>query len=230
VLSVLTASWQPHANWSVNGSFSGLDCKERRQTLQSTYMNPDWGFRVTGRVLRQNEFNEIPVTEFSPFVSVLGVYAPYVQWQLDASKTLFHPVEVGAGFLARQLIEGADEGLYNHEFNQGYVSVTASPFLLDDSTLTVRADGWDGEGRDFGTVGGSFEKRFGKTVRLLFGTDYSIYRIDELTGKEHYRDRQFFGRVRWNASQRLELSLGYRYAYDSLDRYQIVDVICGIRF
>jgi hypothetical protein len=187
---------------------------------------------VNLRLVRQNQFSEIPVTEFSPFVATLGVYEPFFQWQVDGGGPLVGSLDLAAGYARRRLIEGAEEGLFNHEFDHAYAIATLGACPWPSTSLHLRGDGWNGGGRDLVAVGGGLEARLGekKEWRGEIGTDYALYRVDVQTGQERLDDRRFYGRVRRKIGERLDFGIGYRYEVDDIDRYHVADVVLGIRF
>ncbi len=232
LLTVLAVEGSPDPRIRARGTFSMLDAKERRETAEIAFFDPESRIRVNARFVRQNDITEIPVTEFSPYVAVLGVLEPYFQFQVDAGAPVLGPLEVAAGYARRELIEGAEEGLYNHEFDHGYAIATLVSFPWAPTSLHVRADGWNGGGQDFGTLGGGAEARFGEKEewRAELGTDYSLYRIDLVTGEERFRDRLYYGRVRRRLGEHLDLGVAYRYERDDLDEYHVADLVLGVRF
>jgi hypothetical protein len=230
LLSALSGEWRPGRRLTLRGSFSMLDGTERRQTVAAFFYEPEWGLRLQARAVRQNQFTGFPVTDFSPFVAVLGQYSPFFEAGVDGSKTLLEWAEIAAGYRLRRLIEGADEELFNHEFDQGWSMLVLRPKLVPDSSLFLRADVWNSDGPDFATYGVGMEKQFGREWRGEIGTDYALYRVDLTSGEEKLRDRWYYGRVRWRARENLDLGLRYRFEKDDEDRYHVFDVVVGWRF
>lgn len=230
LLSVFGVEWRPSQHFMARGSFSMLDDTERRQNFALSYVDSDNGFRASGEILRQNEFTELPVTEFSPFVTTLGAYSPYLEGRINASKTLFKPVELGGGYRIRRIIEGNGESLYNHEFDHVYGSLTLDPFPVEEFVVSLRGDLYESDDIHSGGGGLSIEKRFGKIARLTASTDYSLYRLDYLTGEERFRSREYALRARVNVTERVSVGAGYRFEIDAFNEYHVADFNLIIRF
>lgn len=230
LLSVFGAEWHPLKTLTARGSYSMLDTKERRENFSLNYADSDAGFRASGEILRQNDFTDLPATEFSPMVGVLGNYHPYLEGRLNASKTLFKPAELGAGYRIRRLLEGTSEGLFNHEFDQVYAVLTLDPFPIEDVAVSVRGDLFDGNSVNTGGGGVSIEKRFGKTARIEASTDYTLYRLDYILGEERFRSREYALRGKVKLSERISIGAGYRFESDSLGEYHVADFNLIIRF
>ena len=232
LLTVLAVEGSPDPRIRARGTFSMLDAKERRETAEIYFFDPASRIRMNARLVRQNDITDIPVTEFSPYAAVLGVLEPYFQFQVDAGAPIVEPLEVALGYARRELIEGADEGLFNHEFDHGYAIATLVSFPWPETSLNVRGDGWNAGGEDVLTLGGGVEARFGEKEewRAEVGTDYSLYRVDFFTGEERLRDRVYYGRVRRRLGEHLDLGLAYRYERDDLDEYHVADLVVGLRF
>lgn len=231
VLSTLTADWRPNEMWTVRGMGSLLGTAWQKGTLDATFVDATAGIRVTGRFVQQSEYTEFPVTEFSPFIGVEGYYAPYIQEHLDASWSIGKLLEIGAGVQARELINGAEEALYNHEFVHYYGNATLTPIPDNQLYFTVRADGY--QTNDFGTFSGfgaSIEKRWDKQSRIEVGTDYALYRIDYTTGNENFDDRVYYARARIPLTKAITLGVGYRFEEDGIDSYNVADAFLNFRF
>lgn len=215
--------------WSFGGSASWVDTRDRRQVVDVRYNSEDWGLTGSLRVVRQNAVVEFQSSEISPYVVIMGKYAPYYQYQLDLYQPLGEKYGIGGGMNLRHLENSSDEGLYNHDFRNVYLSFTATE-LWTGARATVQGDLWDSDGDDIYSVGFELEQKVKDLLRIRLGTSYHLYRIDLFTGDERERDRVYYAKFRWHLTPRLDLDTDYQYERDSITEYHTVTAGLGLWF
>ena len=205
--------------WTVLASGSWNDTRDRRQSLELRYLSDAVGFLGQFRFLRQNGIVEFQPSEFSPYVYVMGEYAPYFQYMLDLHQPIGEKFGIGAGLNFRHLEDYNDNGLYNHSFENFYLSFDVAK-LWDGMRANLQGDIWESNEQDVYTLGFELEQAF-EICRIRAGTGFSLYRIDPFTGEETDRDRVYYVKVRWHLMKHLDLDTEYTYERNSESEYHI---------
>ena len=225
-VTILRGDYRPDSAWTLRGTASWNDTRERRQTVEVRYLDAPSGLVAHLRLRRQNAVVDFLSSEISPYVLVQGRYAPYYQAQIDLDQELGEHFSLGGGALIRELEDSDDAGRFNHSFRNAYLSLGAREFW-PGFAASVRGDAWDADGEDIYTVGAELEQRFARRVRARVGTSYSLYRFDAITGEERHRDRIYYARIRWTLWRGLDFDTDYQYERDSITEYHTV--ITGLR-
>jgi hypothetical protein len=205
--------------WSIAAAGSWNDTRDRRQTLDLRYLSEAIGLSGNFRFLRQNGVVDFQTNELSPYIYVMGEYAPFFQYQLDLHQPIAEKFGLGGGFNIRQLEDSADSSTFNHAFRDYYLAFDAAQ-LWPGMKAVLRGDIWDSDGDDIYSAGVELEQKVW-IVRIRVGTDYSLYRFDAFTGTEKNRDRVYYLKVRWSLTENLELDTEYTYEKDSDSDYHI---------
>ncbi len=220
-LYAIHADYRITDEWSTNVSASWVEERDRRQLIDLRYVSKNWGSSVYGRVLRQNGIVDFLSSELSAFQLVQGSYAPFFQYQIDAHQPIAEHFGVGTGVSVRELEDSSDEGLFNHEYQNVYLSFDARD-VWRGGRISLRGDLFNSDNDEIYAAGVEAEQRFAKAWRIRIGTDYSLYRFDEFTGTERDRDRLYYVKVLWKATDWLHLDSQYRYEKDSHSEYHVV--------
>ena len=217
-LTILRARYRLGESWALRSQFSWVGDRDRRQLIDLRYLSPEYGTQVILRGLRQNGIVDFLSDELSTYQLIQGSYAPYYQVQLDASQPLGEHFAVGGGVQSRHLEDSSDEGLFNREFRNVYLTLDVErPW--PGARLSLRGDLWDASDEDVHGLGFELDQELGEFLRARIGTSYSLYRFDEFTGTERERDRQYYVRLDWKLGEGLQLDTDYVYERDSSTEY-----------
>lgn len=211
--------------WTVGATASWVDTRDRRQTVELRYLSEASGFSAQFRGMRQNGIVEF-ANEISPYVIVMGDYAPFYQCQLDLHQPIGEQFGIGGGTNLRQLEHPSDSGLYNHSYMNFYLSFDVAK-LWEGMRLNVRGDWWESDGDDIYTAGLELAQDISKIATARVGTSYSLYKFDLFTGEERERDRVYYVKVRWHATRHLDIDTEYQYETDSDSEYHVA--LGGVR-
>jgi hypothetical protein len=214
------------SEWTASASASWVDGRDRRQVVEAQYLSEGWGHSARLRALRQNGVVEIDSTELSPYVFVEGRYAPHYQLDLDLEQPLGEVLAIGGGLRVRELEDSGDAGAFNHSFRNYHLSLHARG-LWEGSVAALTGEAWDADGEDIYTLGFELEQKVVDLLRARFGTSYSLYRFDPLSGEERDHDRVYYARLRWSLGKRLSLDTDYQYEVDSVTEYHTLTT--GVR-
>ena len=127
------------------------------------------------------------------------------------------------------LEDSSDEGLYNRDFRNFYLSLDAKD-LWPGGRASIQGDLWDSDQDDIYSVGFELEQKVEDFLRIRVGTSYHLYRIDLFTGNERERDRVYYAKFRWHLTPRLDLDTDYQYERDSITEYHTVTAGLGLWF
>lgn len=212
--------------WMVRAYASWTEDRDRRQFVEVRHLSEWLGLLAHLRLLRQNSIVEQQVDEVSPFIYVVGRYAPFYQMQLDLHQPIGSVFGVGGGVNLRQLDDESDKGQFNHSFQNYYLALDLRD-LWPAMTASLRGDAWNADRRDIYSVSLELEQRILEDWRVRAGTSFSLYRLDPFTGEERERDRVYYLKLLWKLLRHVELEVEYQFERDSITEYH--NLISGVR-
>lgn len=214
---------------TLHGRYNFADWESRDYLVRGTFQQPEWGF------LFQAGFHQVIKTlfqystELDYYFPLLREYRPYWEVDLHASKGLGDHFVVDGGVLLRQLSSEDSEGIFNHEFVRYYLTPGTRNWPVEGMSLSLTGEVWDQPGEDeVYTLGGEISQRILKVLNASFGSTYSLYQYDFLSGQERIHDRTFYWKLEYQVLKDLKLAGLYRLERDDLSTYHTVEV--GLRY
>jgi hypothetical protein len=225
---VSAAFWQGFGDrFNVHGRYNLLDGESRDYLVRGTYREAPHDFFLQAsfhhvvKVLR--DFS----TELDPYYSILREYKPFWEVDIHASKGIGRHVVVDGGIFFRELVDSEDESTFNHEFRRFFLTPGTRDWPWEGMSLSVTGDLWDADDTVL-TAGAEVSQRFLKALVASFGSYYSLYRVDYLTGDERTHDRTFFWKLEYQVLKDLKLMGMYELERDDFDTYHTVEL--GLRY
>lgn len=203
----------------LEGAYTRLESIDRDLRLLGTWLDQENDLQVRlsyYELLQAQSFNS---TELDPFSYVLGVWQPFTQSALVASKGFGETFNLQGGIDLRNVNDSADEGTYNRDVNRYYL--TANLLRLGDlgTGLSVTADLWQGGGRDISSWGADLTQPFGDRYEGALGTFYSLYKTDLVTGVEREDVRAYFARFHMDLSADTSFEIRYQFEQTDFEDY-----------
>lgn len=214
----------------LEGFYSRLDSEDRDVRLRGTWSDPAEDFSVQlgyYQLLQAQGFNS---TEFDPFSYVAGVWYPFTQVTLLATKGIGEHFGLQAGIDTRNVDDQDDIGTYNRDVDRYYLTANLLQLSSSGTTVSITGDLWRGSGRDIQSWGADLRQPLGSRFEGAVGTYYSLYKTDLLTGVEHEDVRTFYGKLEYEASQAMTYDVGYEYEDTNFEDYHQVKLRMAWRF
>jgi hypothetical protein len=223
------ALWQGVGDqFSFHGRYSLLDGESRDYTVRGTYRDaPD-------DLLLQASFYQLLMTErdlsteLDPYSSILMDYQPFWEATFRASKGLGEHFLLDGGVTVRELINESDESTFNHEFQRYYITPSTRSWPAEGMNISLTGEFWNSTGDDVYSTGFDISQRFLKVLLASFGSYYSLYKVDFLTGQERVNDRTFYWKLDYQVLKDLKLTALYDLERDDIDTYHTVEI--GLRY
>jgi len=168
--------------------------------------------------------------DLTPYVPMLGSYEPFGRATLRATRRFSERWEAQAGLSIRRLFNTEDEGTFNRQWENYYLSVTRSGFLDKRMDLTVTVDGYDSSGDDFTAVTANLDMRVDDRLSLSGGVDYHLYRYDWFQQDEDENVWTTYLRGRWKWKKNTTLRGGISVDNDAITTWTTVFLKVTVQF
>ncbi|MFV1958862.1 MAG: hypothetical protein ACC662_05550 [Planctomycetota bacterium] len=208
-------------------TYQNLDENPRllRLTLDSLLPKSDVTIRAyfSTLITAQREM----VYDFDYYYWVALALDPYWMGNISVSKGIGEFFSVEGGASGRQLYTASDEGRYNREFGQYFLTLASYDWLVDNLDMSISGEWWNSDD-DVWTVTFDVDWKPSRCWRFALGTDYAAYRYDMYADVE--RERVFGGYVRasWRPSTRWRFDLRLRVDDDTYGTWTTLDA--GVQF
>ncbi len=155
--------------------------------------------------------------EFDPYFPLFGPYMRFHQYNLDVTKHFGRHVSLSAGYAGRRLVDKADEGIANRDFDRYTGSVFLQDVPLPGLGFSATFDRWvASDDEENYSLGGEVSYRLRKKLDASLGTYYSKYKYDLDAITERIDVRTWYARFRYYFTPSLYVSLrGEREGDDS---------------
>ena len=202
--------WQPFGkNTRFFGRFTLLNGDANELHLRLRWRNKEGTWVLLGEwyQLFQRLYNV--TNDLTPYVPMLGSFDPFFRATVKAT---WRPrpdmiVELGAAW--RVLDDKEDEGTFNHEWFNYYVSFTWVELVKDKVDLTITASGYESDAASNQTVVTSnIDVRLKDKWLLSLGVDYALYKYDWFNDSEDENVWTYRGELRWDPSREWRGVLG----------------------
>jgi hypothetical protein len=94
--------------------------------------------------------------------------------------------------------------------------------------ISLTGELWDSPGDHVYSAGFDISQRFLKVLVASFGSYYSLYKVDFLSGEERTNDRTFYWKVEYQVLRDLKLTALYDLERDDINTYNTIEV--GLRY
>lgn len=176
----------------------------------------------------QNELTN----EFSPFSIIMGQSAPYQSYDIKIRKVILDRVATGLGYYKRALLDAADSGPFNKEYDRAFLDAEVSDILTAGLSATIIADKWKGQDTSYNALGYDLSYRIKrktyKETKVSIGAYSSLYKYDyylDLGVRERVRTYYLTGKYPLTGA--FSMNGGYE-DERGLERYQTLRM--GMRY
>jgi hypothetical protein len=148
--------------------------------------------------------------EFSSYFRVLGDYHPFEQYGLLLYKGLGENYTLSAGLERREVLDEADVGSLNREFERYFTSIGGAKLLGTPLRGSVSFEYWDTDTRDRATtVSAETGITLKEKLDLDVGTDYAAYKYDLFRQDERANVRTYFAQARYKYRESSSISFRF---------------------
>jgi len=166
--------------------------------------------------------------ELSPFTDVMGASYPFQTVDLKLRKFFGTRYAVDLGYSTRKVLESANIGDFNRDFERASAAFTVSDLLFANLSITASGDRWTSDADEFFSGGADVTYAFKRIGRLSIGTYYSLYKYDNVYQlEEHDRVRTYYVSTRLPIMKQFSLNGSYELE-KGVDEFRVVKA--GIRY
>ena len=154
---------------------------------------------------------------------------PYYMGNLSVAKGLGECFEAEVGLGGRRLYKEEDEGEYNRNYGQFFLTLSSYDWLMRDLTLSLSGEYWNSTD-DIWTVTFDADWKINDAWRIRLGTDYAAYRYDMFSDTERVDVFGGFFRVTWRPCDRWRFDGRLRIDDDDYGTWTRVDLGAAFEF
>jgi len=215
------ALWQnvtEHAD--VHARYTWLENKNRDLLVRGNGSIVDWDMDVHLSYYQLLETQGAYAIEFDPFYEQAFEYHPYQQLTASFNKRFASSVQVDGGVDVRRLVDPADEGQFNREFERVFLSTQFLDLPTDILRLTLTGEYFNTHGaEDTSALEADLTALPRKGLELSAGTSYALYKYDSFTQRERDHVRTYYATGQYEVSKDLRFRLSYVFETDPFDDY-----------
>lgn len=207
------------------------DGEPRDLSFKAVTASETAGFEAGLNYFRQFRSQNELSNDLSLFYDVIGRSAPYESYDIKLRKFIVDRVALDLGYYQRELLDIADEGPFNKEFERMFIDVEVMDLVLNNLSCTVLAEQWESKGRTYDALGADLSYRFKRNTRdakVSIGTNYSLYKYDyytELGVREQVRT--YYVNAKYPLSRGFAMNGAYEYEH-GIEDYQTLRL--GMRY
>jgi hypothetical protein len=220
-LAALSMWQQIHKHVELYGQFQWLD-GPRDGTLRATANFPEQDVLVQASYYRLLETKEEFATEFDPYTNVIQDFTRYQQGDLRASKGFGDHFDVAAGASERRLLAGEEETTFNHDTRRLYVTPSVYDIPWKGTSISATAEQYSGEGERLTTWALDVTHKFGKSLKVSVGSDYSLYTYGPVATEERTNVRSAYARAKFPLTKSLTADIRYTWEKDDVETFQVL--------
>ncbi len=213
-------AWQAVGPLDVHMRYTRLDDADRDILWRGTYTRPDWDFRLQGSYYELLHPRKNVVIEMDAYNGVLQDYLPYYQGDWMASQGIGDHVNLDAGMTWRRLEREDRAGEFNREFDRYFFTPSLRDIGVKGSSVSVTEEVWSSPGRHIETQGLDVTCPIGDKSKASVGTDYSLYKYDYYTAREHDDVRTWYLKLEHKWKPDVKIKARYEIERDEEDQYQ----------
>jgi len=191
------------------------------------------GLQLQGRYYRLFQALEALSNRFDPYYPLLGDYAEFHQYGLDATRYFGEQVYLTVGATRRDLVDDQEESKANREFDRAYVNLGTEDLGWEGLACLVDLSLWDsGDGEKTRSAGFEVSQLLSRRLKLGAGTSYALYKYDFERDLEQTDVRTIFADLKWTLAAGTTLRLAYQYEEDESEAapYHTVDSRLTVQF
>ncbi len=205
----------------LEGAYSQLEDRARDLRLRASWYESSSDLTLEALYYRLLNTQKELAVPFDPFTSSLFELEPFQQLGVVFSKGLGAVLHVEAGLDVRRLVDEADAGTFNHEYERYHATLSVTPPGSGDLTVSLTGDVWDGDDT-VETWGADVERSFGE-LGVALGSYYSLFAYDLYASEERDHVRAYYVRLQ-RAVGSLLLDLRYDLEHDDFDDFHTVRI------
>ncbi|MHC4939285.1 MAG: hypothetical protein ACYTHK_09980 [Planctomycetota bacterium] len=201
--------WQPFGDQTrFFGRFTLLNGDANELHLRLRWFTKDGKWTVLGEwyQLFQRLFNV--TNDLTPFVPMLGSFDPFFRATIRATWRPRQDLVVELGGAWRVLDDSEDEGVFNHQWFNYYVTFTWLDLWKERMDLTITANGYETDQSTQHVVTSNLDIRLPKKMVISLGLDYALYKYIWFSNSERENVWTYRAEWRWDPKPELRTSLG----------------------
>jgi len=212
--------WQSlWTNLRLEGHYTRLEEVDRDVTVRASWSASDSDLVVRLNWYRLCQPQDDLALPFDPYYETLQELEPFQQYGLQVSKSVTEHLHAQAGYDARRLEEAQDEGIYNHDYDRGWLTLSATGVLPAGLDASLTGELWDSHEDDMSTYGAELSRRFEERLDAAVGTYYSLYEYDLFLASEKDHVRVWYLKLVLDRNAPLRVDLRYEFEDDDIDQY-----------
>jgi hypothetical protein len=208
-LYALSAQYDPSEALRLEAEHTRVDSEARDVTVAASWSLPEEQVSLQGTWYRLLEPQRARVLELDPFFDQLLTLEPYEQARLVASKDFGATVHLDGGLDVRRVLDEADVGPFNHDFERWFATATFDALLPAELVLALTGEVWDGDDTGLETWGADLSRGWGERWDASAGSFYALYKFDPFAGSERDDVRTYYAALSYRPSAATITSLRY---------------------
>lgn len=206
----------------LGGEVSLLEGSGRDLRTRASWSDVEEGLLVRVDYYRLLETQGSLVTALDPFTEALLEYEPFHRIGVDVAKTLGPVSRVELGSELRRLVDAADEGPFNREYERHRVRFARDELFGRPWHASAGVEHWSGDPSSTTTWSADLGREWDDRWSLDLSSTYALWDLDLVTLDERRDVRTWGLELRRELSDRVRLELLYEYEDDDLDRYHVL--------
>lgn len=216
--------------WNIFANFSMIGQTARDAGLRSQWVFPDKDLDINLSLKKQLSTLEDLTIELDDFNVITGDYFPYTEYSINAYKGVSKYLGIGLGFNIRRLNDSSNEGPFNHEFDNYYLTLSSHDFPIKGASISATINFYNTDDDETRSLGFNLREKVGDNLTLMLGTYYSLFKFDSLTQSERDNVRTFFFNPKYQITDRWEIELDYEFEMTDQESFHTVESGLKYRF
>lgn len=216
--------------WNIFADFSMVGQTGRDAELRSNWVFPvlDLDFNIS--IFKQLSILEDFTIEFDDFNYITGDYFPYTQYSVNIYKGIWDHFGIGMGLNLRELNETSNEGDFNHEFENYYVTASSSDFPLKGMSISVSSDLYYTDDDETRVLGFDVSQKIGEKLKIGAGSHYSLFKFDHLAESERDNARTYFLNAKYKLTEKIGFDMDYEFERSNQESFHTVETALKYSF
>lgn len=206
----------------LGGEVSLLEGSGRDLRTRASWTDAEEGLLVRVDYFRLLETQGSLVTSLDPFTEALLEYQPFHRIGVDVAKNLGSVTRVELGSELRRLVDAADEGPFNREYERYRMRLARDELFGRPWHAGAGVEHWSGDPSSTTTWSADLGREWDDRWSLDLSSTYALWDLDLVTLDERRDVRTWGLELRHELSDRVRLELLYEYEDDDLDHYHVL--------
>ncbi len=208
---------------NIFADYSMIGATARDAEFRTTLLIPEVDMDVNIYVFKQLSTLENFTVEFDSFNSITGDYFPYTDYSVNVYKGLWDWFGVSLGFNIRDLNEKSNEGMFNHEFDNYFITASSHDFPFKGGSISITGNLNNTDDDETRSFGFDIRQKFGKKLTASGGSYYTLFKFDAFSMHERDHVRTYFINAKYKITKNIQFTADYEFERSNQDSYHTVE-------